>query len=300
MMAEEGGLTASIRQRLLNIGRERGEDFQFVLTRFALERLLYRLSLSPHADEFVLKGALLFLVWMGQQYRPTKDLDLLGFGEVSDSRLLEVFKSLCSMTVDVDGLVFDENIEIEGIRADQEYQGKRVKLVAYLGAARIPLQIDVGYGDVVIPEVGLAEFPVMLDLPRPEIRIYSKESVVAEKLQAMISLGIQNSRMKDFYDIHTMQTQFDFEGVSLVRAIQKTFERRNTDLPAGAPLALTEEFVTEKNNQWKAFLRRGGLPDDREMQALIKDLREFLIQPMQAAANKEEFKKSWRFPGPWA
>lgn len=206
-------IAASVRQRLLERSRQRGEDFQFILSRYASERLLYRLSVSPHREGFVLKGALLFLLWGGELHRPTRDLDLLGFGDSSVAALEKVFRELCATTVEDDGLVFVAESVVAGqIREDQEYGGVRVKLVAMLERAKIPMQVDIGFGDAITPAARWHNYPTLLDAPPPRLRTYPRETVVAEKLEAMVSLGMSNSRMKDFYDVAVLARQFDFDG----------------------------------------------------------------------------------------
>lgn len=300
--ASISNLSASVRQRLLNLSHQRGEDFNLVLVRYGIERLLYRLVRSGYAERFVLKGALLFSLWAERLHRPTRDLDLLGYGDQSAEALSELFRKVCAAEVEPDGLTFDPgSIQVTAIREDQEYQGQRVQLIARLERARINLQIDIGFGDVVTaaPEV---EYPTLLDFPAPRLRAYTKEAVIAEKLQAMVSLGLLNSRMKDFYDIWTISRTFGFDGPTLVQAIQATFERRRTDVPVGIPPALTAEFAQDpaKITQWKAFLRRnrlevGGLSFDR----IIEEIAGFLMPPLSAIANMVEFDRTWPAGGPW-
>lgn len=225
-------LAASVRQRLLNQSQKLGEVFDLTLTRYAIERFLYRLTCSAYADQFVLKGAILFAVWTGQMYRPTRDIDLLGFGDSSAETLIHLFKEICAVEVDPDGLMFDgRSVQVEEIREAQEYPGQRVRLQAHLGQARISLQVDIGFGDVITPAAPEVEYPSLLDFPAPRLRVYPKETVIAEKFQAMVVLGFINSRMKDFYDVWLMSKEFSFAGRLLARAIQATFERRQTDLP---------------------------------------------------------------------
>ena len=274
-------LAASVRQKLLNLSVSRGEDPNLVLTRYAMERLLYRLSYSEFAGQFILKGAMLFACWTNTQHRPTRDLDLLGFGEASNERLRDVFEKLCDARVESDGLVFEaSSIRVAEIREGREYQGRRVKLVTLLGAARIPVQVDVGFGDIVTPEAREIDYPTLLDLPAPRIRAYPPETVVAEKLEALVSLGMQNSRMKDFYDLWIIGRQFSFEAPTLVRAVRATFERRGTNLPRNAPIGLSEEFVTDeqKITQWNAFMARNQLTESRtDLSEVIGELRRFLL-----------------------
>lgn len=196
------GLAASVHQRLLNRSRKYDENFNYLLVQYAIERFLYRLSQSPYVDRFILKGALLFWVWQTPVHRPTRDLDLLGFGSSAPEALVEIFRRLCLIDVEPDGLVFDPgSIRIQEIRADQEYRGQRVELLTRLGPARIPIQIDIGFGDVVSSVIAQTDFPVLLDFPSPRLRMYPKETVIAEKLHAMVELGMTNSRMKDFFDL---------------------------------------------------------------------------------------------------
>lgn len=229
-------LVQSIHQRLLNAARERGEELQLMLTRYGLERLLYRLTQSSHAGEFVLKGAMLFQLWTGQTYRSTRDLDLLGHGAPSAERLAKLFAEVCSISVADDGLTFAADaIRAGPIKEGDEYQGIRIHIDARLGNARIRLQIDVGFGDAVTPAPQAVSYPTLLEFPAPRLLAYPRETVVAEKFQAMTVLGIANSRMKDFYDLWTLARQFSFEGATLSAAIEATFDRRKTPLPTDAP-----------------------------------------------------------------
>ncbi len=296
-------MAASVRQRLLNIIRETGDDANLVWTRYGTERLLYRLSASEHAGEFILKGAMLFLVWTGQSYRPTADMDFLGHGEDSSERLADLFRSVCCTDVEPDGLVFDAStVKVKPIREDQAYQGKRITLSAFLGKARIPIQVDVGFGDVVTPQAEEISYPTLLDFPAPRIRACPRETVVAEKFQAMVMLGIANSRMKDFYDLYVLAQDFDFDGKTLVQAISATFKRRKTDIPVDPPLALTDEFSRDdtKSVQWTAFVRRSGLEACvPEFPEVLSHLRNFLLIPMAAAAGHRETPANWNKGGPW-
>ncbi len=296
-------VAASVRDRLLNLARERGEDFQLMLTRYAVERLLYRLSVSPYRDQFLLKGAMLFLVWTGHLYRPTRDLDLLGRGENQVVRVEEVFRAVCAVRVEDDGLQFlGGTIRGERIREEDEYEGVRLGLMARLAEARIPLQVDIAFGDVVRPAPEEAEFPTILPFPAPRLRIYPREAVVAEKFQIMVSLGIANSRMKDFADVWTLAREYPFGGRALAAAIGATFERRRTSLPRRAPLALTSEFSADggKQAQWDAFVRRGRLRvDGQTLGGVVTLLRAFLMPPTLAVGAGKPFSKRWPAGGPW-
>ncbi len=304
-MAEPGrNLAQSVHHRLLNRAREQGEDFNLVLIRYALERFLYRLGRSRHKDRFILKGAMLFAAWTDQPHRPTRDLDLLGIGDSSDAALRQVFSEIVRTPVEPDGLEFDEgSISISEIREAQNYPGKRIGVRVRLGNARLDLQIDVGFGDAVTPEPAEIDFPTLLDSSAPRIRAYPCETVIAEKFQALVAFGMVISRMKDFYDIWTLSKQFPFDGASLSEAIRATFERRGTAIPEGVPTALTDEFAADrtKQTQWTGFLRRSVLSEKSpSLSGVVYDLREFLLEPLHAAARGEPLAKTWKPGGPWA
>jgi predicted nucleotidyltransferase component of viral defense system len=296
-------VAASVRQRLLNLSRKTGEDFQLLLTRYAIERLLYRLGSSEYAGRFVLKGAVLFTLWTGQSHRPTRDLDLLGFGESSAAAVEAVVRALCSVADIEDGLDFAaDTIVVEPIREDQEYGGQRVRLEVRLANARVALQVDVGFGDAITPAPGVVAFPTLLGMPAPQLRAYPRETVVAEKLQALVHLGMANSRMKDFYDLWVLAREFSFAGPLLRDAIAATFARRGTAIPLDPPVALTDAFSRDeaKRKQWTAFLNRSGLKDrGGELEGIVGELAEFLMPPTTAAARGEEFAPVWKPGGPW-
>jgi predicted nucleotidyltransferase component of viral defense system len=225
-------VAASVRARLQRVAQERREDVQLVLTRYANERLLHRLSVSPHASQFVLKGAALFTLWTGRAHRATRDLDLLGFGESTVERVRSVFDEILRLDVPEDGATFDvESLSVAAIRGGQEYGGVRALFDARVGSARIRMQIDVGFGDAITPAAEIVSFPALLDFPAPKLRAYPRETVVAEKVEAMVKLGMTNSRMKDFFDVVVLSRMFDFDGALLTRAIRATFVRRGTSLP---------------------------------------------------------------------
>lgn len=295
-------LATSIHARLLNLKSER-EDFNIILTRYAIERFLYRLSCSKSKSQFVLKGAMLFAVWTGRLQRPTRDVDLLGFGDSSIKHLHTLFRQICQTEVKPDGLEFDsESIEISEVREDQEYEGVRIHLMAHLGKARIPVQIDIGFGDCILPAPETIAYPTLLDFPAPHIRIYPRESVIAEKFEAMVSLGLENSRMKDFYDIDLFASEFDFNGKLLAQAIKATFERRQTSIPKRTPTPLTLRFSQNslKKTQWKAFLNRSRLEDvSLPLSKVITSLRKFLIPPLKSIAENRSFNLSWTKGDSW-
>lgn len=303
-MTEPRNIAASVRQRLLNTSRTRREDFQVTLTRYALERLLYRLSKSVHCDQFIIKGAMLFSAWNEVPHRPTRDLDLLSFGASDISRLEGVFREIVNIEVEPDGLEFlADSVRGGRIKEDQEYEGVRLSIQVRLEQARLSLQIDVGFGDAVMPAPEDIEYPTLLaDSPVPRLRAYSRYSVVAEKFQAMVMLGFTNTRMKDFFDVWTLARAFDFDGEILCRSIKATFERRGTKLPLAAPLALTPEFYQDqtKQSQWSAFLKRSQLADQPVMLADVSAiLRDFLLPPASAVAEGASFDARWTHTTGW-
>jgi len=219
-------LPASVRKKLANLARERNVDFGLILVKYGLERILFRLSRSRHHDVFILKGALLFELWMEQPYRPTRDADFLARGDNPPERFAHIFRELCVLKVDEDGLRFDaDTVEAECISEDADYEGVRVTLDAYLERAKIPIQIDIGFGDIVTPAPSETDYPAPLEFPGPRLLAYPKETVVAEKLEALVKLGIANTRMKDFYDLEVLSRTFAFEGKTLAKAIQSTFQK---------------------------------------------------------------------------
>jgi predicted nucleotidyltransferase component of viral defense system len=255
MAKEIKNLGASIRARLLSLSQSNGQPFDLLLTRFVLERLLYRLSQSSHRDKFVLKGAMLLTTWIDNRQRGTRDLDFLGFGPNGGDAMLKVFREILSESLS-DGVSFDlEALRLDTIREDLEYGGLRIRTRATVGGAVIPVVVDIGFGDATEPGVEELDYPVLLDFPAPRIRAYARETVIAEKLQAMVALGDANSRMKDFYDIWILSKSASFEGDRLARAIAATFARRKTPIPDGLPRALTVEFASQpaKRAQWSAF-----------------------------------------------
>ena len=296
-------LAASVRQRLMTLSREQNEDFQLVLTRYVIERVLYRLSISSHGKHFVLKGAMLFRLWSDQPHRPTRDLDLLGQGDSSLDTVAQVFREVCGMPVEDDGLIFDlDSVTAERIKEDQEYEGVRVGCRTHLGQARIDLQIDVGFGDAVVPRATRVTFPAMLDFPAPILKAYPRETVVAEKFQAMVALGIANSRMKDFFDLWLLAHRFPFDGANVCQAIQATFRRRKTSLPTEPPLALTPSFSMDraKVKQWAAFIKKGKLDaGEATLDQVCAFLGGFLLPPTQALSAGMDFTSEWAPEGPW-
>jgi hypothetical protein len=255
---------ASIRARLKQHADATKQDFNLVLTRYGLERLLYRLSISEHAPNFLLKGALLFQLWYGQEHRPTRDADLLDFGPDDVPTLVAVFQSVSDLAVD-DGIAFDrDSVNGAEIRESAGYGGVRVDLRATLDRARIALQIDIGFGDAVTPGPQPVHYPTLIaDVPAPALRAYPKATVVAEKLHAVSVLGMTNSRMKDFFDLWVLLHDEAIDDAELQRAIEATFARRQTDTPGTLPVGLSDAFASDagKQLQWRAFLKKNQLAE---------------------------------------
>jgi len=282
---------ASIRQLLLNISREQKVDFNRILTSYGLERVLYRLSVSKYKDEFVLKGAMLFSYWSGDAYRATKDVDFLKSGEASIAYLTQVFTELCEQVTNPDdGLIFDiESIQAGEIREGNVYGGIRITVEATLAKATVKIQADIGIGDIITPEAEMIEFPTILDMPSPRLKAYPVETVIAEKFEAMVSLGFVNSRMKDFYDIWAIYKFLNPDQQVVNQAIANTFRRRGTTIPSEAPIALTDEFSKDKakQQQWLAFIRRVGVTQKAQptLHETIAYIRPFLIEAMIEGAE---------------
>lgn len=296
-------IQASIRQRLLNMAREKGENLQLLLTRYGLERLLYRLVRSRYRGEFVLKGAFLFFAWGQGAERPTRDIDLLGYGPPDISKLEGVFHELCGIDAPGDGLEFlEDSIRGEAIREEAIYDGIRLRMESRLGNARIDLQVDVGFGDKVYPAVRELEYPVLLDHDPPRILVYPPEAVVAEKVEAMVSLGAANSRMKDFHDVWKLAGAFPFLGLPLSKAISTTFQHRGTKVPDKISLISTTQFTdsSERAQQWRAFCHRTGLSSDvPEFEKIIDLIQSFLVPLIEALSERRIFEGHWPPGGPW-
>lgn len=295
-------LAASILNQLRRLARERGDDMQFVLLRHVNERLLYRLAQSDYVDSFVLKGAALFTLWTGGPHRATRDIDLLGFGDASEIRVRDVFRTILSLDVVEDGVTFDlSTMMVSSIREQQEYDGVRIAVTAYLATARVRVQVDVGFGDAITPQALSVDFPTLLNLPAPHLRVYPRETVVAEKLEAMVLLGSANSRMKDFYDVARLARDFSFDGGELARALCATFERRGTQIPQTPPVALTDDFAEDplKRSQWSGFTRKANVTDLPTLAEAVEEVRRFLAEPLESLARGERFVGTWSPGGPW-
>lgn len=284
MVKSVANMAASVRARLLKLSMNDGQDFNAVLTRFALERLLFRLGRSDHADQFVLKGAMLLTTWLDAASRATRDVDLLGFGDPAPPRMLAIFAEILGQDAD-DGVEFDTAaLTIDRIREELDYGGVRLKTNATIDGARIRVTVDVGFGDAIEPGIEVIDYPTMLDMPAPRLRAYPRETVIAEKFQAMVMLGRVNTRMKDFYDIWMLSRVFSFDDDRLARAIVATFERRNTDIPAARPDALSAGFAADaaKLRQWRAFIE--NIADEPiDLGRVVDDLSAFLMPHAVAA-----------------
>lgn len=289
---------ASVRARLLEQARKEQSDFQLLLTRYVLERLLYRLSVSEYHDRFVLKGALLLSVWVGDRYRPTRDLDLLGYGDTEPEALTKIFRAICGETVIGDGVTFDvDKLKAELIREDAQYGGVRIRTTASIAGARIPVQVDIGSGDAITPAPVEIEYPTLLEFPAPHLRAYPIESIVAEKLEALIVLGMANSRLKDYYDLFLISQTFRLEQRSLAEAVRRTFERRGTAIPDDIPTGLTDEFATAWQARWRGFVRRERMmPVPEDLGAVVTGLRD-LVLPM---ISDDDQNLEWAPGGPWS
>lgn len=301
MAGKARDIGASVRARLLTLAQRTGVEYQLLVTRYALERLLYRLSVSPHRDRFILKGAMLFSIWLDDPFRPTRDVDFLGFGDPAVEATAAAFREICLIEAIDDGVRFDADAaRAEAIREDMVYGGVRVQTKAMIGGMRIPIRIDVGFGDAVTPGPEDVEYPTLLDSPPPRLRTYPRETVVAEKFEAIVSLGLANSRMKDFYDLWVMSERFPFELGVLAAAIRATFERRGTVLPAEVPAGLSDAFAADplKAAQWTAFLRRDRLGEQRQLAEVVARIREF-IMPAAVAGDTRAERSHWPPQGSW-
>jgi len=294
-------LAASLRARLLTRAKERGAELQLVLSEFAIERLLHRLGVSTQRDAFVLKGATLLRMWSRDLGRATWDLDLLGRGLSGVTEAVEAIRSITAIRVD-DGIEFDVgSIEGEEIKVADEYPGVRVRLVAKLAGARIPIQIDLGYGDAVVPPPTLEVLPTLLDLPAPRVLVYPRETVVAEKLDAMVTLGLVNSRMKDFYDVDWLAASYSFDGELLQSAVRASFASRSTKIVDTTPLILVPGVLAapERATQWRSFIKRTGVVATVDPESLAQRLRLFVVPLFEALHDERVFEATWLPTGPW-
>ncbi|MCP5534783.1 MAG: nucleotidyl transferase AbiEii/AbiGii toxin family protein [Akkermansiaceae bacterium] len=289
-------VSASVRARLLNLSRANGVPLHALLEQYATGRFLYRLAQSEYRERFVLKGAQLFRIWQAEQHRPTRDLDLLGYGDATEAAVQNIFTELTQMSVEpADGLEWGD-VSVSSIRDDVAYGGVRATVMVHLAGARLSLQIDVGFGDAITPAAVERDWQELLDFPSACLLVYPPETVVAEKLEAAVTLGMDNSRMKDFYDLHWLQAHLSFDGNILTEAITKTFARRDTEIPQNTPLALTAEFSSDaqKQIQWQAFLRKAQLTAT-PLDNIIANLSNFLLPVIK----KEVCNHHWNLLGGW-
>ena len=303
MKKEVKNIEASIKARLKNKAQETNRPFAEVMQYYGMERFLYRFSKSKYADKFVLKGALLFAVWQIPDRRTTLDIDFLARFDNEVATIERVMKDVCDTSVDPDGLKFDpQTVKGMKIKEDADYEGVRIKFTGFLDRAEIPMQIDVGFGDIVYPKTKAIDYPVILDFPKPHLNGYPQESVISEKFEAMIKLGLLNSRMKDFYDIWLMMRQFEFKGANIASAIKKTFNNRKTDIPNKKPL-FADEIYDEKSDRqtlWSAFLKKGDIQHaPGTLSVTAKEIENFLFEPIMALNENGKFDKTWKSPKGW-
>jgi predicted nucleotidyltransferase component of viral defense system len=295
-------LAASVRQRLLNQSRAQSRPFQELLQYFAMERFLYRLAKSPYADRFTLKGALLLTAWRAPLSRPTMDIDLAGQTNNQLDHIKEVVGTVCELGVDPDGVQFNRGaIEVSRIKEDADYEGVRVQFDATLAKARIPMQLDIGFGDVITPGPTGIEYPTLLNFPAPVLRAYPRETVVAEKLEALTALGLLNSRMKDFYDLALLFRLYPFEGQRFWEPVSATFRHRGTAIEP-EPIGLTQAYSDDPARaiQWRAFVRRSRFGEEAgDLARLIGEIRSFALPVLSAVATGNPFGLRWKPGGPW-
>jgi len=290
----------SVRRRLLNLARTEKRPFNELLQYYAMERFLYRLSQSAHAERFILKGALMLRVWRSPEIRPTMDIDMLCRTSNDEAVILAQIRDIITANVEPDGLIFDpDSIRFERIIEDTDYEGMRVRLLGALDTARVHMQIDIGFGDIVYPGPVESDLPTLLDFPVPRLFCYSRESAIAEKLAVMMKLGVLNSRMKDFYDIWLLSRYFDFEGAKLSEAIRLTLKQRGTVISADIG-AFDDSFVELKQVQWAAFRKR--LRDDYippSFGDIVSTLKKFLEPVISALSQGDTMTMDWKVPGLW-
>jgi hypothetical protein len=296
---------ASIRARLLAAAKMNGEEFERTLSRFATERLIFRLGESKAQTRCILKGAALLTIWMSDPYRATRDVDFLASGDAGDDNVREIIEQICAVPCPEDGLSFDlSDLKLQAIRAEEEYVGKRARFVAYLGTARIRVQIDFGFGDAITTKPDVTEYPTILkDIPAPHILAYPRAISVAEKFEAMAKLDIRNSRMKDFHDIWALSSAFEFDGASLQNAVAACFKRRKTPWTDNVPSALTSAFYQDSDLQqrWTGYIRSGGVrisPPSR-FEAIGERVVQFLGPVRDSIVSGKVFPAVWVPGGPW-
>lgn len=292
----------SVRDRLLALSREGGRDFNYVLQRYAYERLYFRLGRSVHSARFVLKGASLFAVWLGPMFRVTQDTDFESNLAPDHEGMRKAFSEILMTPVPEDGLTFDTaGLIVEGIKKEDKYKGVRVRLTARLGVAQIPLQIDIGFGDSIYPSPVYGEYPTLLPGEAPRVKLYPQYTVLAEKISTIVELGMRNSRLKDYFDLWVLLGRFSFDYALFRTALQRTFKRRGLVLPESWPTGLTETFAADamKQSQWRAFLRKIE-PEEKPASLLlaVERVRRFL-EPVLRPARDGGMHLVWRPPDGW-
>jgi predicted nucleotidyltransferase component of viral defense system len=300
--AHPKNLAASVHQRIINLARAQKSEANLIFTRYGLERFLYRLSRSPHADSFVLKGAMLFFVWTGTASRPTRDLDLLASLSPDTEEIRRVFQNICDTAVEDDALEFQTDaMEIENTQGLRRFGGFRVIPPALLGKVRLQIQVDLGFGDTVTPAPKHITSPTLLGQPAPQLAAYHMETVIAEKTEAIVKLGLTNTRTKDYFDLLVLSRKFAFTGPDLVASLAATFGTRETPIPAEIPPGLTDGFATDaiSRTRWHSFLRRNGLADDPDWPEAVAAVRAFVLPPLQAVGQARAFMQEWPVGGPW-
>lgn len=292
-------IPASVRDRLLNKSRELNRPFLEVLQYYAMERFLYRLSISSHVHKFFLKGALMFKVWNTASYRPTMDIDLLGKTENSVKNMENICYDVCQLNVE-DGIYFSADTVKGGIiQTEAEYEGVRIEFQGDLNKAIVHMQIDIGFGDVILPEPEIIPYPTLLEFPAPSLQAYTRESVIAEKLETMVKRGMVNSRMKDFFDIWTLADQFSFKSDALAKSIKATFKQRGTPLNT-SPECFSEAFIVDsvKNSQWNAFIRKNHIRHSTlSLKEVVSRIAQFLLPILTQEGDVE--KLTWTPADKW-
>ena len=291
---------ASVRQRLLNISRKEKRPFNELMQYYAMERFLYRLSQSDYADSFILKGALALQVRKVEKFRPTMDIDISQKRNNETPEIIRQIKSILSVKVEEDGLIFDsQSIRLEDIKRDAPYKGMRILFHGTLDSAKINMQIDISFRDVIFPEpIKKIVFPCILDFPAPKLWCYSLESIVAEKFEALMKLGDWNSRMKDFYDLWVLSREYNFEGHRLSKAIELTFKNRDTSLNQEIT-AFKQEFIKKKEKEWSIFVKTLNQEDSPSLSDVIESLKLFLLPIVEALIREKSIPKRWKAPGHW-
>jgi len=280
-MSHNKNIAQSVKDRLLQIARQRNENFTNLLIRYGVERLLYRLSKSEYSKKFVLKGAALFNYWYGEPHRATMDADFAVRNKINVEETEYIIREICNIDVEDDGLIFlSKTVSSSDIRVEDAYEGIRTKIKAKLGKAVIPIQLDVGFGDLIIPPPEEIEYPTLLDFPAPKLTAYTVETSIAEKIQVIVERGMQNSRMKDYYDVYYLIRTFEIDTAKLRRAVIETFKRRKTLFPEGAPIGLSREFIEDRQKklQWKGFLKKSAIKEaDMSLDNVVKTIRDYII-----------------------